>query len=119
MHVDADVEPFVSIPFLHACAQLDIHPAVTVLAVRQCHEAGIVILVAILCIHDDRIILFATASKVVLLEVAQDLVKAVSVVQVMHEVAHVEELHNCRIDVLLCLVKHVGAVHLRQYVLVV
>ena len=75
---------------------------------RWGHEVGIVVTAAVLRVGNDRVILLAAASKVVLLEVAGNLVEAVAVVEIVDHVRGVEELGHRGVDVLLGLGKGVG-----------
>ena len=85
----------------------EVHPAATVLAVGRRHEVGIVVTRAVLRVRDDGVVLLPTTTEVVLLEVTRDLVEAVAVVEVVHEVRRVEQLGHRRIDVLLGLLERV------------
>ena len=55
-----------------------VHPAPAVLAIWRRHEVGIVESASILRVRDHSIILLATATKVVLLEIARNFVETVS-----------------------------------------
>ena len=81
------------------------HAHLAVPAVGGSHKVGIVHAGAVLRIGNHRVILLATAAKVVLLEVARDLVKAVSVVEIMYHVGRVEELGYGRVE------ERLGLVH--------
>jgi hypothetical protein len=77
-------------PQIHACienkccqsltqpdsSEVRTHP--TILPVRWCHEVSVVKPGAILSISDDGVILSTTTSKVVLLEISSDFIKAIS-----------------------------------------
>ena len=84
---------------------------------RWGHEVGIVEAAAILSICDDGITLSATAAKVVLLEVAGDLVETVTVEQVVNHVAGVEQLRDGGVDVLPRLSHRIGTLSLLRVVL--
>lgn len=56
----------------------EVHPAATILTIRRRHEVGIVITAAILSIGDDGVVLCASTSKVVLLEVTGNFIKTIS-----------------------------------------
>jgi hypothetical protein len=60
------------------CSVPQVHPAPTVLTVWRGHEIRVVKSRTVLGICDNGIALLAAASKVVLLEVARDLIKAVA-----------------------------------------
>jgi hypothetical protein len=73
------------------CSVPEVHPAATVLTVWRGHEVRVVKSRTVLGICDDGITLLAAASKVVLLEVTGDLIKAVSGLnksQVTREIWH-------------------------------
>ena len=89
-----------------------IHPAASVLAIGWRHEVGVVEPAAVLRVRDHGIVARAPTPEVVLLEVAGDLVEAVSIVQVVDHVRGVEELRDGGIDVLLRLCLRIGAVRL-------
>jgi hypothetical protein len=55
-----------------------VHPAPTVLPVRGSHEVGIIVSGSVLSVRDDCIPFLTSTSKVVLLEVASDFVKAIT-----------------------------------------
>lgn len=63
---------------VRVCSAPQVHPAPTVLPVWRGHEIRVVKSRTVLGICDNGVTLRATASKVVLLEVAGDLVKAVT-----------------------------------------
>lgn len=60
------------------CSVPYVHPAPTVLPVWRGHEIRVIKSRTVLGICDNGVALLATASKVVLLEVAGDLIKAVT-----------------------------------------
>ena len=55
-----------------------VHPAPAVLPIGRRHEVGIIESASILRVRDDSIILLAPTTKVVLLEIARNLVETVS-----------------------------------------
>jgi hypothetical protein len=54
-----------------------IHPAASILTIWWCHEVGVVESTAILSVCDDSVILLTPTTKIVLLEIAGNLVKAI------------------------------------------
>ena len=54
-----------------------IHSATTILTIRRSHEVGVVVPATVLSVSNDGVILGTSATEVVLLEVASDLVKAI------------------------------------------
>ena len=78
-----------------------------VLAIQQRHEVRVVVARAVLRVGDHGVVLLPAAAEVVLLEVTRNLVEAVAVVEVVHEVRRVEQLSDRRVDVLLGLLERV------------
>lgn len=89
-----------------------VHPAASVLAIGWRHEVRVVEPAAILRVRNHSIVARTPTPKVVLLEVAGDLVEAVPIVQVVDHVRCVEELRDGGINVLLRLRLRIGAVRL-------
>jgi hypothetical protein len=91
----------------------------SVLTIGRRHKVGIVETTAVLSIGDHGIVLLATTTKVVLLEVARNFVKTVSfvgakqstqtakkkggdelpIVEVVHHIGNIKKLSNARVDV--------------------
>ena len=57
----------------------EVHPATTVLTVRWGHEVCVVVTTAVLSIGNHTVILLATTTEVVLLEVARFLIETISI----------------------------------------
>jgi hypothetical protein len=87
----------------------EIHSATAVLAIRWCHEVGVVVSGTVLCVGNDSVAIATTTTKVVLLEVTRDFVKAITVVQIVNHVGGVEQLGHSGVDVLPGLCKSLTA----------
>jgi hypothetical protein len=56
----------------------DVHSAFTILSIRRCHEIGIVEPRTVLRVSDDSVVLPASTSKVVLLEISRNFIKSIA-----------------------------------------
>ena len=57
----------------------DVHSTAAILTVRGSHEVGIVVTTTVLGIRNDSVVFSTSATKVILLEVARDFVKAIPI----------------------------------------